>query len=170
MRNISQLFLAQLCGLSLFMSGCDSNQTKLQWMPDMADNPVSRPQRSYLDPPDHAIAMNSIEYPSTPDDAEKLMQNPIPASAQVIEQGQQLFQTFCTPCHGADAKGEGTLRGLFPKPPDITSDVYAKRQDGFFFHRITFGSAIMPSYGHSITVNERWKIVHYLKTLQKRGN
>jgi mono/diheme cytochrome c family protein len=152
------------------LTGChDKEQTKLQWMPDMADNPVVRPQRGYIDPPDGSVAVESMEYPKNQDEAEGLLSNPFPATNETVAKGQNLFNTFCIPCHGADAKGQGSLHGLFPQPPDITHPTYAKRKDGFFFQRITFGTAVMPGYGHSITRDERWLIIHYLRSLQQKG-
>ncbi|NBQ53831.1 MAG: cytochrome c [Proteobacteria bacterium] len=39
--------------------------------------------------------------------------------------------------------------------------------DGFYFHKMTFGGAIMPSYGHAISPQERWQIAHYIHELQR---
>ncbi len=148
----------------------DGNQTKLQWMPDMADSPTVKAQESFIDPPDHAVSTQAILYPATAEESEKLLQNPYPASADMVAKGKEMYDTYCTVCHGADAKGGGQITDLFPRPPDITMDLYAKRADGFFFHRITFGGvAMMPAYGYAITPAERWQIVHYLRTLQKKG-
>ena len=147
----------------------DREQTKLQWMPDMADTGVVKAQRDYLDPPDGSVSRESLEYPKTPEEAEVTLSNPFAPSADVVAKGKVLFETFCIPCHGQDGKGDGTLRDLFPKPPDITATAYHTRKDGFFFYRITFGSAVMPGYGHNITPEERWIIVHYLRALQQKG-
>ena len=161
-----------LCIVALALSAChgDPNQTKLQYMPDMADAPTVKPYKDFLDPPEHSVPMFAILYPATAEESEKVLRNPYPASPDVVQHGKQLFDTFCIPCHGADAKGGGSITDIFPRPPDITAEMYAKRADGFFFHRITFGSVstIMPGYGHAISANERWQIVHYVKSLQKR--
>lgn len=154
--------------------GChqDGNVTKMQWMPDMADAPTTKTQKDFFNPPEHSIPMNSILYPDTVEEAEKVLVNPFPANAEMAAKGEQLFNTFCITCHGADAKGDkGMIGDLFPHPPDITSGDYPKRADGFFFYRITFGSAstIMPPYGHAISPHERWYIIHYLRTLQKKA-
>ncbi len=160
--------------LGLLMSaGChrDGNTTKLQWMPDMADSPTVKPQEAYIDPPDHSVSTQAILYPATAEESEKLLQNPYPASADMIAKGKTMYDTYCTVCHGPDAKGDGQITDLFPRPPDLTIDVYNKRGDGYFFHRITFGGvALMPAYGYAITPSERWQIVHYLRTLQKKGS
>lgn len=145
----------------------DGTGTKMQWAPDMADSAANKPQRSYLDPPEGAVAMNALFYPKTAEEAEKQYVFPeaIAKDPEILPKGKQLFETFCQPCHGADAKG-GHLNPAIV-PPDLTHPTYAARADGFFFYRITFGTAVMPGYGHAISSWERWYIVKYLRTLQK---
>jgi len=157
-----------LLPLLLCVSGCEinSDNTKIQYMPDMADAPSVKTQEDYLDPPDHSIPVNGILYPKTVEQSEKLLKNPFPASDKVVSDGKELFNTFCTPCHGPKAKGNNALGGKYPQPPDLTLPMYKSRGDGFFFYRITFGSAIMPGYGHAISPHERWKLIHYLRSLQ----
>lgn len=153
------------------VSSCNrnNNQTKLQYMPDMADSPTVKPQKGFLDPAEDSVSLNSMVYPATPEESEKVLRNPFPANDAVVENGKQLYDTFCVPCHGAGGKGDGSIVDKYVAPPDITTDTYAKRADGFFFYRITFGTTIMPGYGHSISAHERWQIIHYLRTLQQKG-
>ena len=138
-----------------------SKQTKLQYMPDMADAPTVKAQEDYLDPPAHSVARGSIRYADTAETS-TLTAKGKPNFAQ----GKQLYETFCLVCHGTQGKGNGTIIDDFPRPPDITAQVYKERSDGFLFHRITFGTAIMPSYGHATSRAERWQIVYYLRSLQ----
>ena len=103
----------------------------------------------------------------------KLLRNPLArlsgqAKEQRVDQGKKLWNMFCHQCHGRDGKGVGTITDVFVPAPDIT-DMYKSRKDGFFFHKITFGGAIMPSLGHSISAHERWKIVLYIRQLQNGG-
>jgi mono/diheme cytochrome c family protein len=159
------------------LSGCflDPQQPKVQYMPDMADAPTVKAQEDYLDPPVGAIALTSPLYPKTIEEAEKVLTMPprIAADPETVAKGEVLFDTFCIPCHGKDAKGAGSIISAgFPQPPDITHATYAAKTDGFFFYRITFGSAngVMPGYGYATAVPERWQIVSYLRTLQKAGH
>jgi mono/diheme cytochrome c family protein len=160
----------------MLLSACDKdpNATKLQYMPDMADAPTVKAQEDFLDPPEGSVAMSAILYPANADEAEKQLQNPFagvpePEAITHLAQGKVLFETYCAVCHGIDAKGEGYIVDKFPRPPDLAADPYLTRADGFFFYRITFGSAIMPSYGHAISPHERWQIILHLRTLQKAG-
>ena len=160
----------------VFLSSCDKdpNATKLQYMPDMADSPTVKAQEDYISPPDGSVAMNAILYPATAEESEKQLQNPFAGAAEAeakvhLAAGQALYDTYCAVCHGIAAKGDGYIVDKFPRPPDLAAEPYLSRADGFFFHRITFGSAIMPSYGHAISPHERWQIILHLRTLQKAG-
>lgn len=156
---------------ALAASSCrfDGSGTKMQWAPDMADAPTQKSQENYIDPPEGAVSMNSFVYPATVEEAENTLTMPadIANDQANMAQAKVLFDTFCAVCHGPDAKGEGSLGPNFPRPPDLTHPAYKARKDGFFFYRITFGSAIMPGYGHAITIPERWEIIKHLRTLQQ---
>ena len=148
------------------MVGCDSTQPKIQYVPDMADAPTLKPQENYLEPPEHSVATNAVLYPKTVEDAEANLKNPLPSDERVLALGEKMYGTYCIPCHGAAANGDGSITDLYPKPPDILTEAYQKRGDGFYFYRITFGGNIMPGYGHATLPFERWAIVHYVRKLQ----
>lgn len=153
----------------LLVAGCDndSSQTKLQYMPDMADGPTVKAQESYLEPPPHSVAVDAILYPSDPVKAENEMVNPLPSSDETLAQGENLFKTFCAVCHGPGGKGDGSLGEAYPvQAPDITRADLAQKKDGFFFTKISSGGPLMPAYGHAISPQERWLIIHYLRKLQ----
>jgi len=162
--------------LSVTMVGCFgdddgySKRTKLQYVPDMADGPLAKTQRSYLDPPDGSVAMNAILYPATAEESAQQLQNPFPNTPDVLAKGERIWNTFCVTCHGPTGKGDNSLAESYPRPPDITNPVYIERTDGYFFHVITFGNVIMPGYGHAIDADERWAAVHYLRYLQNEAN
>jgi mono/diheme cytochrome c family protein len=163
--------LSLLAVLTAGAFGCryDGTGTKMQWAPDMADAPTVKSQESYVDPPPGSVAMSALLYPATVDESEAKVAMPEEIAkddgGRYLEQGKGLFNTFCIPCHGADAKGHGSV-GPNVAPPDITGPTYQKHADGFFFYRITFGTSVMPSYGHAISAPERWMIIKYLRTLQ----
>ena len=140
---------------------CTPETTKLQYMPDMADAPTVKAQEDYLDPPLGSVARGAIFYAATAETST--------AKSKVTfnaEQGKHLYETFCLACHGAGGKGDGPVSEDFPKPPDLTLPLYQQRSNSFIFHRITFGTAIMPAYGHMTDPAERWQIIYYLRTLQ----
>ena len=159
----------------LFILSCkrDGNLTKLQYAPDMADSPTVKSQQEYLDPPEGSVSYNAVFYPKTAKESEALLSSPFAQSRQKakhLAQGEWLWKQFCITCHGKDAKGVGDIVDVYPRAPDLTLEQYKKRKDGFFFHRITFGNAVMPGYGYATEVDERWKIVLYLRKLQGLQN
>jgi mono/diheme cytochrome c family protein len=156
-------------GLGLFGCHGDPEDSKIQYVPDMADAPTVKTLREYLDAPQGSVAMNVGLYPKTPEEAEKQLTMPpsVAGDAQALAAGKKLFETYCAVCHGLDAKGKGTIKHPAIAPPDLTHPTYLGRADGFFFYRITFGTAVMPAYGHATDPVERWKIIRHLRTLQK---
>ena len=144
----------------------DPNKTKVQYVPDMADAPTMKPQENFLEPPEGSVANNALIYPKTVEEAELKLKNPLQNEPQIVALGEKIFNIYCIPCHGAAAKGDGSITDVYPKPPDITTAAYQAKGDGFFFYRITFGAVMMPGYGHATAPIERWAIVHYLRKLQ----
>lgn len=61
---------------------------------------------------------------------------PISANAQVVNIGEEIFQTRCAVCHNTDGKGSGPFAGeLTQKVPDLT--VLQKNNGGVFpFQRV----------------------------------
>lgn len=151
------------------------NDTKWQYLPDMADSPVPKAQSAPLDPPDHSIARDAVFYLDNEIDAEDEHINPYSwafSSPQyaghvhdILVRGQELYETFCQHCHGAQAQGDGSITDVYPRPPDLTLKGYWERKDGFFFHKITFGGNLMPSLGHAVSPDERFLIILYLRRL-----
>ncbi len=145
------------------------NDTKWQYFPDMADSPAFKTQGNYLNPPEGSISRTAILYPETRAEAAKVFQNPFkgqPGEDKHLKEGHRLFGIFCTPCHGAAAKGDGSITHKFPRPPDLAFDIYKQKTDGEIFDIITHGGAMMPSYGHAISPHERWEIILALREFQ----
>lgn len=92
---------------------------------------------------------------------------PFAIGADELRRGQDRFNTFCSPCHGRLANGRGmiVLRG-FPQPPSLLADSIAANPAGFFFDVITSGFGRMYPYAPSVPVDDRWKIVAYIRALQ----
>jgi mono/diheme cytochrome c family protein len=95
-----------------------------------------------------------------------------------IQRGHQRYEIYCTPCHGSDGYGQGTvhLRALelqqatWVPPTSMHTDVVRDREEGHLFNTITHGIRNMPSYGKQIPVKDRWAIVAYIRALQHSQN
>jgi mono/diheme cytochrome c family protein len=101
-----------------------------------------------------------------PDDVENF---PITITKKDIDRGQERYQIFCSVCHGATGNGDGMIaRRGFNKPLPATYNQDRLRQApvGHFFDVMTNGWGAMPSYASQIPVEDRWRIIAYIRALQ----
>jgi mono/diheme cytochrome c family protein len=96
---------------------------------------------------------------------------PFPITRPVLARGQDRFDIFCSPCHGALGDGRGMIvqRG-FPQPPSYHEERLRNAHPGYFFDVITNGFGRMYSYAERIPVRDRWAIAAYIKVLQLSEN
>jgi mono/diheme cytochrome c family protein len=101
-----------------------------------------------------------------PDDVEVF---PIPIDKAAIDRGQQRYDIYCSVCHGATGNGDGMIarRGFNkPLPASYHQDRLRQAPVGHFFDAMTNGWGAMPSYAAQIPVEDRWKIIAYIRALQ----
>jgi mono/diheme cytochrome c family protein len=77
------------------------------------------------------------------------------------------FKITCTPCHGVQMFGNGMVAAKFMPPPDLLAIQTRNRTDGFMFSYIRHGGVVMPRYGQSVSANEAWDLVNYIRHMQK---
>ena len=112
---------------------------------------------------------SQVYYSKEQRDAAALRRNPVPASPASIKKGGDLFVVYCTPCHGVTGKGDGLVAAKFVTPADLTNpDLQKARTDGYWQSYLSVGGAVMPSYGESLSAEERWDVVNYLRTLAQK--
>ena len=92
---------------------------------------------------------------------------PFPATIEVLERGQERYNTFCTPCHSRVGNGAGmiVLRGYHQAGNLHTARLEAAPL-GHFFNVITNGYGAMPEYSSQVAVEDRWAIAAYIRALQ----
>ncbi len=94
------------------------------------------------------------------------LENPVPATTESLDRGQELFLRFCAPCHGPNGDGSsGYMAAVFPPYPLIADRVVAF-SDGYLYGMVRVGRGLMPGYGHRISHFDRWHVVNYLRVLQ----
>lgn len=102
-----------------------------------------------------------------PENARKI-KNPVKNDAENITIGKNLYAKHCRSCHGKAGEGDGTKAAeLKTHPGDFTTAEFQAQTDGELFYKTTEGRDDMPEFKKKIASDEdRWIIVHYLRTLK----
>src|SRR5205823_3819896 len=101
-----------------------------------------------------------------PDDIETI---PMTITKADLDRGQERYNIYCSACHGMTGYGDGIVarRGFNkPSPANYHQDRLRQAPAGHFFDVMTNGWGAMPSYASQIPVEDRWKIIAYIRALQ----
>ena len=101
-----------------------------------------------------------------PDDVEAI---PMTITKADLDRGQERYNIYCSACHGMTGYGDGIVarRGFNkPSPANYHQDRLRQAPAGHFFDVMTNGWGAMPSYASQIPVEDRWRIIAYLRALQ----
>jgi len=105
--------------------------------------------------------------------AYRRLRNPYPADARVLSVGEDLYQANCAACHGERGLGDGPAAAtLSPRPANLRWMArMPMASDGYLMWTISeggaaFGSA-MPAFKDSLSEEARWRIIRYLRTLDR---
>ncbi|MBI4201157.1 MAG: cytochrome c [Chloroflexi bacterium] len=158
---------------------------KVQEPPSLSAPADSVPFRKEGDPHPLRVTERGVDY--TIDQA-RLLKNPLSGTPATIQEGKRLFALNCAVCHGASGKGKADDGPAWKRleqagyKPKSTGDLTATgptagKPDGELFQIITKGfaqsyrlppdQAVMPPFGKLLTVEERWTLVHYIRSLQQ---
>jgi mono/diheme cytochrome c family protein len=109
-------------------------------------------------------------YANTPEDYERAgaeWTSPLPVTKANLENGQAVFEKFCIHCHGEAGEGNGSITevagGKYPVVPSYQSR--ADLPDGKMYHTLMYGKGLMGSHSSQISVEERWQVIQYVRTL-----
>jgi len=137
------------------------------WFTNMADQQSVRPLEER---PGRAVAgtvpVGAPLPPGISFEAASKLTNPVDPTDASLARGQELYETYCTVCHGPQGRGDGPVVPKFIRPPDLhgASTGYS---DGYIYALIVNGRGNMPSYNR-IGADERWDLIHYLRKLQSK--
>jgi mono/diheme cytochrome c family protein len=92
---------------------------------------------------------------------------PFAITAADLDRGQERFNIYCSPCHGRTGEGNGMVvqRG-FKQAASYHVERLRQAPPGYFFDVITNGFGAMPDYRTQIPVEDRWRIIAYVRALQ----
>jgi mono/diheme cytochrome c family protein len=96
-------------------------------------------------------------------------QNPFVGNQKATEEGKMIFNQMCVLCHGNNGQGNGEAGLTLQTPPANFLALNVKSQsDGAIFWKITNGKAPMATYFEILTDDQRWKLVNYIRELEKK--
>ncbi|MCA9592778.1 MAG: DUF3341 domain-containing protein [Myxococcales bacterium] len=145
------------------------------------ENPVFPDERASRLPPPETVAVGMLEeddhlYRGKVNGAwARTFPPSIQATPENMERGKERFGIYCAPCHGHGGNGDGTVakratelaEGTWIPPTNFHQQYLEVMPVGQIFNTITHGVRNMPPYGHMVPPEDRWKIVMYLRALQK---
>jgi mono/diheme cytochrome c family protein len=88
-----------------------------------------------------------------------------------MDRGRERYTISCEVCHGAAGDGQGivTKYGI-SAVASYQNDRMRQMADGEIFDTITNGHGQMLGYGYNITIDDRWRIIMYIRALQLSQN
>ena len=107
-------------------------------------------------------------YENTPEGYEAAgisLKNPITFNDEIGKDGKELYGMFCVHCHGKTGQGDGSIvqNDKFPPLPVKFAEGLGI-SEGKMFHTITYGKGLMGPHASQLNKEERWKLVHYIRT------
>lgn len=101
--------------------------------------------------------------------------NPFPITAAGLASAKPLYEINCGICHGNKGDGIGWLvdeknkSAVYPNQPAIlTNDEFTAASEGRLYHAIMYGKNVMGGYADKLSFEERWQVIHYIRSLQAK--
>ena len=101
-------------------------------------------------------------------DSANSVKNPIAENDEALTSGKTAFEAICFVCHGNQGKGDGLNASNLERPPaDLTAVTVQGQSDGALFWKISEGNPPMLSFKYSLSEEQRWQLVHYIRELAR---
>ena len=165
---LSILFFLEACSCS-----GGKNRTDAQWMNDMASQNSVKAQEGadggellMKVTPEGARARNRRYYPYSRDPltASERLKNPLPVTAQVLNQGKKYYKMYCIYCHGSkgdSGEGASVAPKMAVKPANLLTEKAKGYTDGRIYHIIYEGQGLMGAYNIQLETQEQVLLSHY---------
>ena len=96
---------------------------------------------------------------------------PLQIDAADMARGRERYTISCEVCHGAVGDGKGiTSKYGLNGAASYHVDRIRQMSDGEIFNTITNGKGQMFGYGYNIAIDDRWRIIMYIRALQRSQN
>lgn len=184
MRDFTRVALILL--IAVTMIGCQGKPKEdppIHLNPSMDNQPKYLPQAKsefFMDgmadrmPVDGTIARGDLRLDDVyfrglkPGTEEPVDYNPVELTASSLARGQERYNIYCAVCHAEDGSGRSIMvEKKYQIPPNYHEEPLLSQPDGHYFKVISDGIRNMQGYGNQIPVEDRWKIVQYVRALQR---
>jgi mono/diheme cytochrome c family protein len=162
--------------LLLGLVGCNPDDVvhQIGWFSTMRHQRGYKPYARPIAPVAGTVPVTGVEPDSLPAAVAERLVNPRAKTAESINRGRVVYETYCFVCHGAAGKGDGPVSmtggGPFPGVRPLIGPTADKLKDGYLYGMILNGTAmgrgLMPRYADKVRGNDRWDVVNYVRTLQ----
>jgi mono/diheme cytochrome c family protein len=96
---------------------------------------------------------------------------PLQIDAADMARGRERYTISCEVCHGAVGDGKGiTSKYGLNGAASYHVDRIRQMSDGEIFNTITNGKGQMLGYGYNIAIDDRWRIIMYIRALELSQN
>lgn len=99
-----------------------------------------------------------------------IINNPYPITDAGIARAKNLYNVYCGICHGEKGDGNGYLvrdGSPYPaQPANLINDEFTAASNGRMYHGIMYGKNVMGGYADKLSYEERWQVIHYIRSLQ----
>ncbi len=121
-------------------------------------------------------------YDDTPEGREAAIadnaSNPFPITETGMVRGANLYNIFCAICHGEAGNGLGYIydtdqnpQAKYPAAPaSFLRPEFLEASNGRYYHAIMYGYNVMGAYADKMNYEERWQVIHYIRSLQAKEN
>ena len=173
-----------IISVSLLFSSCfDPSKPNFQYFPDMYE---SLAYETYAEsdgfangivaqlPPEGSIprGWEPYDYEDSNEGyelAKSQLISPIEVNDKNLSQGKELYEIYCSVCHGDKGDGMGILaqrEKFLGIPAYIDRDI----TPGSIYHVLMYGINAMGSHAGQVNEEERWQIAQYVMQLREEAS
>jgi len=100
----------------------------------------------------------------------KNLKNPFPVTPEALASARIDYAAHCQSCHGVNGDGRGERAERLSVAPADFGDAHARglHTDGELFWMITEGHKPMPAFRGTMTDEQRWHLVDYVRSFAKK--
>ena len=105
---------------------------------------------------------------------QQMIGNPFPITHEGLDRAKPLYNIYCGVCHGEKGDGQGWLVTMpdskYPaQPKNLIGDDMISAGNGRYYFGIVYGKNVMGGYTDKLSFEERWQVIHYIRSLQAKS-